>query len=40
MMLDHKSSPLIPRSFEFQNHDRRLRALVSEGARDGRRVVL
>ncbi len=40
MMLDYKSPPLISCSFDFQNHDRRLCALVAKGACDGWRVVL
>jgi len=40
MVLNHKSLPLISRAFKFQNHDRRLCALVAEGARDRWRVVL
>lgn len=35
MILDHKSLPLISRSFKFQNHDRRLYAFVAQGASDG-----
>lgn len=39
MMLNHKSPPLISRAFEFQNHCRRLRALVAEEACDRWRVL-